>query len=731
MPFKKSYFIKPDAEFVREFSMRNLAPMFRKSFTVKKTERARLSICGLGYAYCYINGKRVSEDLFTAPVSNYEKTLWFNAYDVSHLLKAGKNTVAVICGNGWYNESVETNWKFHEAAWRDNPKFILSLDIDGDTALVSDGTWKCQPHSATYFNQLRMGEYFDANLYEENWTHTDFNDAEWQNAVIDVNAPKGIFRECTCEPIRVSKTYSPINVIKNGVDSYVFDMGQNMSGYIRLTTVGNKGDELTIRYAECINGENQLEYYGMDSYYCKNGGFQTDKFICSGKRMTWSPMFVYHGFRYIEIRGLHDFESTKVEALFVHQNVERRTSFECSDPYLNKLFDCAVVSSRSNMFYMLTDCPSREKFGWTNDAQSSCEQLITNFKIEKLLTKWHQDIKDAMQQNGALPGIIPTAGWGYHWGNGPVSDGILFEIPYRIYLHTGDGSLLTESIEYFERYLLYLESRKNEDGLIEFGLDDWAAPGQIHVVEVEFINAILLYYFYKITYLALTLAKKPYADEYLLCAKAERERVKARYIDEDGRCKINEQCSVAMLIYYEIYDELSPLKNQLAKLISDNNFHLKCGMVGMRRLLHALSKCGLTDYAVKLLKADGYPGYKLWMDSGATSLWEKWDVNVNSDSKNHHMYSDFASWFIKTFAGISINEEKCGELEFILNPTFTDELSFVNLTYKTSRVNISISWERKEGSVLMRLEKEKDVKIIYNGKIIDKEINEFTIGEKK
>ena len=731
MAFENAYFIKPDIEFVREFSLSNSAPMFRRRFTLNKTEDARLSVCGLGYAYCYVNGKRVTEDLFTAPVSNYEKTLWYNVYDVSDLLRVGENQIAVICGNGWYNESVETNWGFHKASWRDNPKFILTLSVSGNDVLVSDGEWKCLPHGAVYFNQLRMGEYFDARLYDEKWCELDFCDSSWGFARIDTTPPRGVFRECRCEPIRECRVYTPVRVIDKGFGRYIFDMGQNMSGYARITAVGKCGDELTVRYAECINSEEELEYYGMDSYYCKSGGFQTDRLILSGKRITHSPLFTYHGFRYIEINGLRDIENTRVEGVFVHQAIEKRTEFSTSDEYLNRLFKCAEVSSYSNMFYMLTDCPTREKLGWTNDAQSSTEQILTNFSAERLLEKWHTDIRDAMREDGALPGIVPTAGWGYHWGNGPVSDGVLFEIPYRIYLHTKNATPLKESLPYFERYLSYLESKKNAEGLIEFGLDDWAAPGQIHVTDVEFINSVLLSYFYKVAHIAARLLRRSDADKYLEKERAERELVRKKYVGGDGRCKINEQCAVSMLIYYGIYTDLAPLAKQLRELALGNDYHLRCGMVGMRRLLHALTKCQMTDHAIKLLRSEGYPGYKMWMDQGATSLFEKWDVNVNSDSKNHHMYSDFASWFIKALAGISLNEDKCGEGEFIFDPQPTGELDFVKLNYKSAFGNISVErrWDGTEE--IITLKKDKGVRIIYNGRYIQNEINEFRIGEKK
>lgn len=725
MVFKKACFIKPDIPFCDEFAPSNTAPMFRKSFTLDAVKTAVLNVCGLGYAYYYVNGEKVTEDLFTSPVSDYDKTLWYNSYDVTHLLREGENTVAVICGNGFYNETIRTNWKLHEAGWRDNPKFILELTVGGDTALVSDASWRCRPDSAIYFNQLRMGEYYDANICGEDWITPDFDDSEWGYALEDATPPKGIFRICKCEPIREDRVYYPKSVKRIDEKICVYDFGRNISGYARLRVKGKRGDEITLRYCECIGDDGRPAYYGMDTYYLTSG-FQTDKVICSGEEIEHSPKFTYHGFRYIEVSGVDYCDKLDIRAVFVHQAIERRTEFECSDEYVNKLFNCGIMSSYSNMFYMLTDCPTREKLGWANDAQSSCEQMMTNFRAEKLLEKWHRDVRDAMKDSGELPGIIPTAGWGYHWGNGPVSDGLLFEIPYRIYLHTGNGELLAESLDAFERYFTFLETRKNGNGLVDFGLDDWAAPGNVHLVSTEFINTVLISSFYRIAAIAACLCGRE-GSHYVEKALELERVVKERYIDPSGYCTVNEQCSVAMLIYYGIYDELAPLKEQLKLLMEENGFHLRCGMVGMRRLTHALTKCGLADYALRLLKAEGYPGYKVWMDGGATTLWEKWDVHTNSDSKNHHMYSDFMSWLIKNLGGVRLDEDKCGELEFILDPQFVDGIDFVKLNYRTHSGSVRVFWEREDKSITLRVNKDPDVKIKYKDEYVTKLNNEWRI----
>ncbi len=718
MSFDNAVFIKPKVEFVREDTGKNYAPMFRKKIYLDNTDNAKLYVCGLGYGYYYINGKKVTEDLFTAPTSDYRKTLWYNTYDVSHLLVKGENTIAVICGNGWYNEEVETTWLFHNAPWRDLPKFILRLTVDGETVAVSDSSWKCKPESATYYNALRRGEYFDANLYEEDWNQPEYDDSEWGMAVRDDIPPLGTFRECTCEPIREFEVYDVKEIHKITDTKYLFDMGQNVSGYIRLTVTGNPGDELTIRYAEIVNEDFSLQLCNGNGQYRNNPHYMTDKFICSGKKMTWSPKFAYHGFQYIEIDGIKDINDIKVQSVFVHQDVKRRTTFECSNPILNVLYECGIRSSWSNMFYLISDCPTREKMGWANDAQGTAEQMFINFKIEKLYEKWYQDIKDSMLSDGSVPSVIPSGGWGYEWG--PVCEGILFEAPFRMYLHTGDSTLLEGALEYFDRYFRYTDGRKDDEGLVNVGLTDWAPPGYgMNGELLPFINAVFEYKFYGIAYLAAKCKDLTDKMEYYKNRMVGlKELINKKFVDESGKCTINHQTTVAMLIYYDLCDDMAPLKEQLKTLVEEADFHHNCGMVGIRRLFLALNKCGLQEYAYKVLTAEGYPGWKYWLDSGANTLWEIWDVEHNNDSKNHHMYSDFMSWMVKTIAGITLLEDKSGQGIFEINPYYFEDLTYANCKYCSNYGDIAVSWKKTEHGVTLEITLDEGVKAYYDGKLL-------------
>lgn len=729
--FKNASFVKPNVPFDPSYTGKNSAPLFRKKFTVEHLGKAKMYVCGLGYAYCYLNGKLITPDLFTAPVSHYDKTLWYLTYDVTELLREGENTAAVICGNGWFNEEFRSAWDLEQAPYRDLPKFILRLTVNGEDVLVSDEAWRCQPDSFVVFNALRSGEHFDSTLYDPNWKTADFDDSSWEYARIDGNAPKGVFRECLCEPIREDRVFEPIATYKTGESRYVFDIGQNISGYVRLTVTGKRGQLLTIRYAERIQQDRTLELGGINRFFPESE-FQTDKFVCCGKKLTWSPKFTYHGFRYIEIDGITDIDDITVMGVFVHQAVQALTEFDCSEDILNRLFRSGRYSCYSNMFYLMSDCPTREKLGWCNDAHMSAEQLFTDFKIEGLVRKWLVDIHDAMRDDGALPGIVPTPGWGYHWGNGPLADGALFELPYRIYLHTGKTDALTDSLPYMKRYLDYLRTREDADGTVTFGLGDWATAGNKADIPVAFVDAVLINKFCKIAALAAKFADDTRLSlECLNRADCLEKKIFAAYISNNGKCTLNKQAAVAILIYHGLYRELEPLKEQLKTLIEEKDFHHDCGILGVRCLYEALNKCGLEEYAYRILMAEGFPSYRLCMELGATTLWEWWTEylpNGEYNSRNHHMYSDFMSWLVKTVLGIHHDKINGNAPEFTLSPYYFEQLTYANGSYAADNGKLSVSWKKSDKQVVLRVNVEGDISVGYGEQTLTAGTHEFKIS---
>ena len=695
MAFKKAVFIKPDEVFDPKDC--SYAPMLRRRFHLQeKPKKATLAVAGLGYGCYFLNGEEVTKDRLVAPFGDYRKTVWYTVYDVTEKLIAGENIFAVMLGNGFYNEAIGSAWDFDLAEWRDMPKLILSLECDGEEVLCSDAEWLYSMQSPVTFNQLREGEHFDARLYDPTWKSLTFDDRGWKHVRVDDTPPTGVLRECVCEPIREICRLTPVAIRQIGVDRYVFDFGRNISGYAELSIKQKSGDKITLRFAEQIHAEDgTLRFNDMDNpHYFKRGEFARDIFICGDNAQKWKPSFTYHGFRYVEAQGIED-ENARLDvltAIEVHQDIATRSAFRCSSELMTKLFLLGQRATLSNVFYMPTDCPTREKLGWMNDSQSSADQFLTDFAMEGVLTKWWQDIVDAQTEEGMLPGIVPTPKWGYHWGNGPVSEGTLFEIPYRIYLHTGDDSLLRRGLPYFKKNLDYYDSVKDENGDILYGLDDWAAPcAEEEKVGCGFINRVLYIKCLGITLLSAELAGEDSSD-LKKAYEAEVRIAKERYLASDGTCTIDKQTAVAMMIYFDLFDDIAPLAKQLARLVEEKNFHHECGMVGLRYLYIALNKAGLAEYAYKIIHAKGFPSYSAWVEDGATTLYEYWD---GTTSKNHHMYSDFMSWIIKTVLGIAPLSDTPGFARVDITPYFFRDLDFAEGHCDTVRGRVSVRWERE------------------------------------
>lgn len=272
----------------------------------------------------------------------------------------------------------------------------------------------------------------------------------------------------------------------------------------------------------------------------------------------------------------------------------------------------------------------------------------------------------------AMSCIVPTAGWGYQWGRGPLSDGALFEIPYRLWIHTGDGAELAETLPYFKRYLSYLKSREEADGQVTFGLGDWATAGGWQDVPVPFVNDVLIHKFERITAAAAELAGKAGdRDRHLANAEDRKRQILARWLGPDGRAVIPQMTLPAVLLVHGIWTDRKALEEQLVELVEANECRHRCGLLGLRCRYEALALCGREDLAYRVITANGYPSYRQWFTAGATTLWEHWKQNrPNGDyaSKNHHMYSDVLSYLVKSTLGIRHDRRTPEEPEFCLEP---------------------------------------------------------------
>lgn len=669
------------------------ALQLRKEVFLSETKKARARICGLGCYVLYINGRKVGDDVLSPAFTAYDKRALYLEYDVSGYLTAGKNVVAVKLGDGFYNQTTNDTWGFYQASWREKPKLLFELETDGKTALVSDESWKCTTDGATVHNAIRTGEHYDARK-EDGWRDREYDDSAWRAARI-VSPPGGKLCRQEMPPIRECETLPAVDKWKTE-RGWAFDFGKNISGYVSLKLKAKRGTALEIRYAEKLK-ERGLDQSNISCYVPGTDEFSTDRYIFKGEgEEEWRPQFVYHGFRYAELIGTeNEPPMSALTAHFVHTDLRRKGNLKTSDELLNWIYDAGIRSFLSNFHGISEDCPHREKNGWTGDAAISADYAVCNFDMKEAYKKWLADIADSRRENGQLPGIAPSSGWGYNWGSGPAWDCALFFLPYALYRETGDAECFDIVYETAEKYLQYAEYYRR-DGLVCFGLSDWCPPDlpDLKIMDNRLSDSC---YYYAMQAIMSKMAERKgdgdKAKKYAAAARETKEAVKRTYIrgesvDNDG------QGALAEVLYFRIAEgeTAERIAAKLADTVKRDGYRYKAGILGVKALLNALSMYGYTDAAYKTVARYDFPSYGYWKEQGATTLWENWD---GSGSRNHHMYADVLNWMFRNVAGLKnegVAYDRC-----VFEPYFMSENCSAECETETPRGKIRFSWKKQGG----------------------------------
>ena len=445
-----------------------------------------------------------------------------------------------------------------------------------------------------------------------------------------------------------------------------------------------------------------------------------DKYICGNTPYLWSPRFTYHGFRYVLVSGLSKPpRKGDYKAIFVHQDIKKISDFKCSDELINKLYDAGIRSSYSNMHYTLTDCPTREKLGWTNDAQGTLEQLYINFDIKRFFEKWEKEICVNMREDGSINGVIPNFGEFYTCG--PVADGILFHLPYINYLYTGDSSMLCRMLPFMERYYSFYLKRS-----VDYWLGDWDGHNS-RFKDNDFTFRLYSLKFCKTILLAQKLSGLDRSEKYLLEYDKAVRWIRENYILDNGYSKVENQTVISILLSIEELDK-KPLIEQLKKCIEKDRYHITCGMWGLQYIYDALFSNDLGELAYKMITVKKKPSFNYWFQNGATTIWETWE-DGNTDSRNHHMLSGVIAWFFKGFLGIYLSEDNSGYKHIKLKPSFIKKMEYCSGSIKTPFGKLSVAWERKNTNVTYRVTVPTGIKAECGGKILSSDENVFVLED--
>lgn len=703
--------------------------LVRKEFTApKRIAEATAYVCGLGHYELSINGQKVGDGEFTPLWSDYHKTVYYNAFDVTKQLKKGENALGMLLGNGFYNIADRSRYRKLQIGFGPET-MLLRLRIrytDGTEEVVtSDNSWRYDLSPIT-FNTIYGGEDYDARLEQEGWNEAGFDDSAWRPVVVQ-EAPRGALAPQQAPAVKIMKRYGVKEVhkltpeevekattqTKRTVDpsALLLDMGQNLAGFPEITVSGERGAKITLVVAEAKTDSNatQQRQTGRQHYYT---------YILKGEKSeTWHPRFSYYGFRYILLEGavLAGMENPNglpvVEAInscFVHSSAEDTATFESDSEVFNAAHMLIHNAVRSNMQAVWTDCPHREKLGWLEQVHLNGPGLLYNYNLTTYLPKVMRDIADSQREDGMIPTTAPN----YVIFEGPGMDDFADSpewsitsvmAPFMYYETYGDDRLIREFYPTMRRWVDYLTSRA-EGHLIDFGLGDWYDYGDFRAgfsrnTPIGLVASA--HYYMGALYLsraAALVGETADCTQYLQLAQAIKEAFNAKYLDlETNQYGTGSQCSNALPLFLELVpeDRRSAVLENLVADIKAHGTRLTTGDVGNRYLFQTLARNGLNELMCEMHNHWEAPGYGFQLQYGATTLTEQWDPRQGS-SWNHFMMGQIDEWFFRSLLGIQPDPNGRGYQQLTIAPNPVGDLKWAKGSVQTLYGEVAVAWERTD-----------------------------------
>ena len=708
----------------------------------KKIVEATAYVCGLGFYEFSLNGKKVGNSEFAPLWSDYDKTVYYNTYDVTEQLRRGENVVGILLGNGFYNVQGGRYRKLQISFGPPTLLFELVINYEDGTCTTvhSDNDWKYD-FSPVTFNCIYGGEDYDARREQKGWNQIGFDDSHWRPVVIQ-EAPKGILRPQMAAPVKIMERYDIQKVTKLNADqiasasvstkrtvdpsAFVLDMGQNLAGFPEITVRGKRGQKVTLIVAEALTEEgacNQRQT-GRQHYYEYTLKGEGDE--------TWHPRFSYYGFRYIQVEGavLKGQKNPQklpvlknIQSCFVYNSARKVSTFESSNRIFNAAHRLIGKAVRSNMQSVFTDCPHREKLGWLEQVHLNGPGLLYNYDLTAYAPQIMQNMADAQHSNGAMPTTAPE----YVVFEGPGMDtfaespewgGSLVIFPFMYYETYGDDSLIKKYYPNMRRYVDYLKTRADK-GILSFGLGDWYDYGDFRAGFSRNTPVPLVataHYYMTVMYL-IKAAKMVGNDFDIHYYTSLAHEILAAF----NKCFLNKetaqygtgsQCSNALPLFLQMtqdsdeqgsYQPDAKLDEKvLMNLIKDVEAHgnrLTTGDVGNRYLIQTLARNGQHELIYKLFNHEEAPGYGFQLKFGATTLTEQWDPRQGS-SWNHFMMGQIDEWFFNSLVGIrpSTTYQK-----FIIAPQPVGDLKYVKASYETLYGTIVVDWTSQNGTFTLNI----------------------------
>ncbi len=690
--------------------------MLRRPVAIaKKVKNAQLVICGLGQYELTLNGQKIGESQFAPAWSDYDKTVYYNIYDIKKSLVQGENVFGVLLGNGMYNVTGNRYRKLWVSFGPPTLFFILRLKYDDGTTeqVVSDKSWKYAQSPIT-FNCIYGGEDYDATLEQQGWDKPGFNDSNWKN-VVQVEGPKGELTPQLTAPVKIMKSYDVKEVKNIGKGPVILNMGQNLSGFPSIKVQGKKGQVIRLWVGESLKDSTINQSRTGKPYY-----FQ---YTLKGTGVEeWRPRFSYYGYQYIQLDGGDYLKNAPgsdkpvlldVKSDFVYNSTPETGTFECSNEIYNKTHWLINNAIKSNFQSIFTDCPHREKLGWLEQNHLNGPGLIFNYDQTQMFAKVVRDMKDAQLSDGLVPSIAPEYtdfNFIRDFKDSPEWGAASAILPWMYYEYYGDASQIEKAYPMMVRYMAYLDSKAKGDTLA-FGLGDWydygTKPAGYSQNSQISLSATAFYYYCAdlVAKSAKLLGLKKEAKLYTQKAEAIRKAFNAKFFNSATNQYGNgSQYSNAMPVFLNIAEK----KNRQAvldNLVADIKAHgnrLTTGDIGNRFLYRVLSDNGLNDLMYTMTNHYDAPGYGFQLKYGLTTLTEQWDPS-KGNSWNHFMMGQIEEWFYRSLAGIQPDMKQPGFKHTIIHPQPVGDLTYVKASYESVYGPVKVDWKKEDGQFRLKV----------------------------
>ena len=683
------------------------SPYLRKAFSLDRpVRRARLYATARGVYELHLNGSRVGDDVLAPGWTDYDRRVQYQAYDATTLLAEGSNVLGAILGDGWYSGFFGFDPKQRGAHYGINPQLLAQLHVeyeDGTTEIIAtDGSWRCST-GPILFSDLLMGESYDARDEMPGWSEPGFDDSAWYGVKAEEIGDAKLVAQPD-EGIRVTEELEAKTVTEPEQGVYVFDMGKNIVGWVRLKVEGEAGTEITLRHAEALNPDGTLYTTNL------RAARATDRYVLKGEgEEVYEPRFTFHGFRYVEVTGYPG--EPRLEAVtgrVVHSATPPTGSFECSNQMVNELQENILWGQRGNFLSVPTDCPQRdERLGWMGDAQVFVRTASFNMDVAAFFEKWMADVEDAQSPEGAFPDVAPLlTGSGLMdlsqgapaWGDA----GII--VPWTIYRTYDDTRIVERRYGAMARWMEYLHEanpdliRKNRMGN-NYG--DWLSPRGDHTPKHLLATAYWAHDARLMAEMAEATGRYEDAKEYGSLNERIKGAFNEAFVTSDGRIEGDTQTCYLLALHMELLpeDRRPVAAEHLVRVIEREDWHLSTGFVGVGYLCPVLTETGNAEVAYRLLLNETYPSWGYTIKNGATTIWERWDgwteengfQSPNMNSFNHYSLGSVGEWLYRYVAGIDLGAPGYGRI--LIRPRPGGGLTHARGGYDSVRGRISSSWK--------------------------------------